>query len=680
MNETDGLGGVEGLTWIFSGLSLTSSSFSSVLDGLGLNRWVETGKVGLKNCFGNFKVALEQDKLPSCVGLDFRARLDGGFFGVSVTKLTTGRLIDGSSCDGIDMVIKDLDLEPKVDAMMRDFLLITTASLYACDAVSSHCLQKVIVRFGVGTSKSQPKSTNKFAQAEETVVEAGDTQEPHNQGQDMGNTDDQPNVKAVPKHDWFKKPERPPTPDRIGMLEYQLTLGHLKWTCKRRVELEYNIEESYKAVTDRLDLNNPQGKEYPFNLSNLLSLITERGRQVILVDYFINNDLEYLGGGSLSKKYTSSATKTKDAKYDIPGTEDMVPLLWTPIKEIEVQREDLQLYKFKEGDFPRLHLHDIEDILLLFVQKKLYTFERVVIFDLGVALRMLTRRIVILKRVEDLQLGVERYQKKLKITKPKTFKFDISNKLHTLRTTTLKELSMKTSTKETCAMVGVSVVGEAITGVVSGMVVGILPNKITRPAVKIKDYEYYKTKMLVAKKEKDEQVLLAKDHAWMESSSDSDQEINTNMVFTAQIEKVLFDSEASSLSVGDKISKVSYYLSESESESEYETLKYYDNTTTYDLFVNDNDDQEIFHDCENFPENLIESQINHNESTVDHNDSKGIDKLIRKFNKKIAKCLKRIKKANQENKDFENQNKDLQDKYDVLKNQATTFEMKNKEL
>nr|GEV25326.1 hypothetical protein [Tanacetum cinerariifolium] len=42
---------------------------------------------------------------------------------------------------------------------------------------------------------------------------------------------------------------------------------------------------------------------------------------------------------------------------------------------------------------------------------------------------------------------------------------------------------------------------------------------------KVKDYEYYKTKMLLAKKDKYEQVLLAEDHAWMESSSDSDQEI-----------------------------------------------------------------------------------------------------------------------------------------------------------
>nr|GFB21917.1 Gag-Pol polyprotein [Tanacetum cinerariifolium] len=35
----------------------------------------------------------------------------------------------------------------------------------------------------------------------------------------------------------------------------------------------------------------------------------------------------------------------------------------------------------------------------------------------------------------------------------------------------------------------------------------------------VKDYNYYKTKMLLAKKESDEQVLLAEDQAWMESSS-----------------------------------------------------------------------------------------------------------------------------------------------------------------
>nr|GEY88408.1 hypothetical protein [Tanacetum cinerariifolium] len=73
--------------------------------------------------------------------------------------------------------------------------------------------------------------------------------------------------------------------------------------------------------------------------------------------------------------------------------------------------------------------------------------------------------------------------------------------------------------------------------------------------VKVKDYEYYKIKMLLAKKDKDIQVLLAEDQAWIKSSSDSDQEINANMIFMAQIEKVLSDSEASSSSADEKISE-----------------------------------------------------------------------------------------------------------------------------
>nr|GEZ78018.1 hypothetical protein [Tanacetum cinerariifolium] len=70
---------------------------------------------------------------------------------------------------------------------------------------------------------------------------------------------------------------------------------------------------------------------------------------------------------------------------------------------------------------------------------------------------------------------------------------------------------------------------------------------------KVKDYNYYKTKMLLAKKDSDEQMLLAEDQAWMESSSDSDQEINANMVFMAQFEKVLLESDESSSSAEETI-------------------------------------------------------------------------------------------------------------------------------
>ncbi|GJV03472.1 hypothetical protein Tco_1337041 [Tanacetum coccineum] len=62
-------------------------------------------------------------------------------------------------------------------------------------------------------TKSQPKSSGKSAQVEESVFETTDTEMLQNQGSDLGNTDDQPNVEATLKHDWFKKPESPPTPD-----------------------------------------------------------------------------------------------------------------------------------------------------------------------------------------------------------------------------------------------------------------------------------------------------------------------------------------------------------------------------------------------------------------------------------------------------------------------------------
>nr|GEU93412.1 hypothetical protein [Tanacetum cinerariifolium] len=164
---------------------------------------------------------------------------------------------------------------------------------------------------------------------------------------------------------------------------------------------------------------------------------------------------------------------------------------------------------------------------------------------------------------------------------------------------------------------------------------------------KVKDYEYYKTKMLLAKKDKDKQVLLAEEQAWMESSSDLDQEINVNMVFMAQIEKVLSDSEASSSSADEKISEVSYYLSESESEYEFETLEYYDNSTNYGLFVNNDDDQEIFHDAidsgsENFIENHIDSQNDYDKSDVDHNDSEEKDQLIQVAQKKFKKAFENV--------------------------------------
>nr|GFC38430.1 hypothetical protein [Tanacetum cinerariifolium] len=113
------------------------------------------------------------------------------------------------------------------------------------------------------------------------------------------------------------------TPELLAGPTYELMRG----SCASLTELEYHLEEVYKATTDQLDWVNPKGQQYPHNLLQPLPLIPDnRGRRVIPFDHFINNDLEYLRGGALSHKYTSSVTKTKAADYGhIKWIKDLVP-------------------------------------------------------------------------------------------------------------------------------------------------------------------------------------------------------------------------------------------------------------------------------------------------------------------------------------------------------------------
>nr|GFB47507.1 hypothetical protein [Tanacetum cinerariifolium] len=92
---------------------------------------------------------------------------------------------------------------------------------------------------------------------------------------------------------------------------------------------------------------------------------------------------------------------------------------------ISVRRADDKIYKFKEGDLKRLRIQDIEDMLLLLVQGKLSNLTVEERFAFNVSLRMFTRSIVIQRRVEDLQLRVESYQKRLNLTKTDTYQSDL---------------------------------------------------------------------------------------------------------------------------------------------------------------------------------------------------------------------------------------------------------------
>ncbi|GKD63381.1 hypothetical protein Tco_1305489 [Tanacetum coccineum] len=116
---------------------------------------------------------------------------------------------------------------------------------------------------------------------------------------------------------------------KINNLTQETLLGPafrlLKGTRSNYAELEYDFEECYKALSEKLDWENPKGGDYPFDLTKPLPLVMSRNRQKVPVDYFFNNDLKYLQGGISTMTYTTSLTKTKVAQYDLAGIEDMVP-------------------------------------------------------------------------------------------------------------------------------------------------------------------------------------------------------------------------------------------------------------------------------------------------------------------------------------------------------------------
>ncbi|GJV75787.1 hypothetical protein Tco_1507371 [Tanacetum coccineum] len=166
-------------------------------------------------------------------------------------------------------------------------------------------------------------------------------------------------------------------------------------------ELEYDFKECYKALSEKLYWENPEGSNYPFVLTKPLPLVMTGNRQKVPVDYFFNNDLKYLQGGVSTMTYTTSITTTKAAQYDLPGIEDMALNIWVPVKVAYDKHALWGISHWREqrqGD-------DISDF--------------------AIALRMFTKILVIQKRVEDLQLRVESYQKKINVTKPETTKSGI---------------------------------------------------------------------------------------------------------------------------------------------------------------------------------------------------------------------------------------------------------------
>ncbi|GKE46560.1 hypothetical protein Tco_1477818, partial [Tanacetum coccineum] len=108
------------------------------------------------------------------------------------------------------------------------------------------------------------------------------------------------------------------------------------------------------------------------------------------------------------------------------GIEDKIPERWTKevrryhFEALNVRRSDDKEYEFIYVDLPRLSVNDVEDMYLLQVDK-LHHLLLEFMKDFNNALLMFIRRTVIKNIVENIQLGVESYQRTLNLTKPTMF-------------------------------------------------------------------------------------------------------------------------------------------------------------------------------------------------------------------------------------------------------------------
>ncbi|GJW11911.1 hypothetical protein Tco_1577738 [Tanacetum coccineum] len=135
---------------------------------------------------------------------------------------------------------------------------------------------------------------------------------PQGQEGDMGNNEDEPRKETASR--------RPPQ-------KWLMTLAASTLTDK-------SLKDFDELMNTPIDFSAfiMNGGGYPFDLSKPLPLITRGKCQKVPFEFFINNDLKYLQRGISTMTYTTSTTKTKAARYDIPVIEDMVPNIWILVK------------------------------------------------------------------------------------------------------------------------------------------------------------------------------------------------------------------------------------------------------------------------------------------------------------------------------------------------------------
>ncbi|GJU80385.1 hypothetical protein Tco_1282750 [Tanacetum coccineum] len=282
-------------------------------------------------------------------------------------------------------------------------------------------------------SKTHTKSASQSAPVGDAMHSTDVFKEPADQEFDTGVQEEQAEEEVQHLPDWFQKPTRLPSPDHawntsvpaahenvqpwlsslaqqdpresfdeltdstfdfsafvmnrlnVQTLTPELLAGPtfelMKGTCKSLTELEYFCEEVYKATTEKLGRINPEGVISALYLRLHFTVLvpTSQGRRVYHFFTSSTTTCKYLRGG-----VSSESTSTSICPWEFALGE---------------KKRDSSMHLLTSKGISSWDVYS----------KRRYNCS------------VTRRQFVIQRRVEDLQLGVESYQKKLNLTKPDTY-------------------------------------------------------------------------------------------------------------------------------------------------------------------------------------------------------------------------------------------------------------------
>nr|GFA42103.1 hypothetical protein [Tanacetum cinerariifolium] len=269
-------------------------------------------------------------------------------------------------------------------------------------------------------SQSRQLSASESAFAEEPVQTTCQMKEPSHLVFETC-TEDQPIIQTTQHPEWFSQPRRPPTPDR----DWNKSVPAAQGNAQSWISALAKQTDARSSFNELLDTS--------IDFSNFI--MNRLGVDTLTPELLAGPTYELMMGSCNSLMELEYHLEEEPISYDKHALWGVSH--WGRKRQqfygFAVNREyALDVYSKRRiiavTELKIVEWHNYKHLDWISIRRKLSNLTVKERFAFNVSLRMFTRSIVIQRRVEDLQLGVESYQKRLNLIKPDTYRSNLKRR------------------------------------------------------------------------------------------------------------------------------------------------------------------------------------------------------------------------------------------------------------